>query len=133
MVDLRRIFPRRIAMGRSAYGTSATALPIRAKSAIELIPDIDSMLPEAKRIERNLGTLERESAFSSASGAKRSDNGPDALRILGNQPENCDPLHGCAMPGLSGTELTKVARETRPDLNVVLSSAYIEGDAPAPT
>ena len=65
----------------------ATVLPIRAKSAIELIPDIDSMLLEAKRIERNLGTLERESAFSSASGAKRSDNGPDALRILGNQPE----------------------------------------------
>jgi CheY-like chemotaxis protein len=52
-------------------------------------------------------------------------NGRDALRILSNQPEISALFTDVRMPGLSGTELANRARQMRPGLKVVLTSAVV--------
>jgi CheY-like chemotaxis protein len=62
-------------------------------------------------------------------------NGQGALKILETRPEIQVLFADVRMPGMSGPELTQVARRLRPDLKVVLTSGYVSreevpGDIP---
>jgi CheY-like chemotaxis protein len=54
-------------------------------------------------------------------------NGADALNILAAHREISLLFTDVRMPGMSGTELVKEARELRPDLKIVLTSGYVDG------
>jgi CheY-like chemotaxis protein len=56
-------------------------------------------------------------------------NGREALRILRFNPQISLLFTDVRMPGLSGVELARQAREMRPDLRIVLCSAYVEDEA----
>src|SRR3954454_7874682 len=62
-------------------------------------------------------------------------NGQGALKILETRPEIQVLFADVRMPGMSGPELTQVARRLRPALKVVLTSGYVSreelpGDIP---
>jgi CheY-like chemotaxis protein len=56
-------------------------------------------------------------------------DGYDALALLAKHPETAVLFSDIRLPGIDGVELAKAARELRPDLQVVLTSAYVDGTA----
>ena len=56
-------------------------------------------------------------------------SGREALRVLGFNPSVTLLFTDVRMPGLSGVELARRARELRPDLRVVLCSAYLDDES----
>jgi len=55
-------------------------------------------------------------------------SGPEALRVLSNFPEVDLLFADVRMPGgMSGVDLARAARRLRPDLPVILSSAWTAG------
>ncbi len=59
-------------------------------------------------------------------------NGPEALEILGADPDIAILLTDLGLPGMNGRELVAAARKLRPDLKVIIASGYSSGDeAPA--
>ena len=56
-------------------------------------------------------------------------NGRQALQLLEQHPEIKVLFADVRMPGMSGPELAEAARRLRPDLRVVLTSAYLGQDA----
>jgi CheY-like chemotaxis protein len=56
-------------------------------------------------------------------------SGREALRILSFNPAVTLLFTDVRMPGLSGVELARQARELRPDLRVVLCSAYLDDES----
>jgi CheY-like chemotaxis protein len=55
-------------------------------------------------------------------------NGQDALRLLSHHPEIRLLFTDVRMPGMSGVELAEAARRLRPDLKVIVTSAYVGED-----
>lgn len=53
-------------------------------------------------------------------------NGYDALALLAKHPEIAVLFSDIRLPGIDGVELAKVARGLRPDLQIVLTSAYVD-------
>jgi CheY-like chemotaxis protein len=56
-------------------------------------------------------------------------NGQDALRLLSRHPEIRLLFTDVRMPGMTGVELAAAARRLRPDLKVIVTSAYVGEDA----
>jgi CheY-like chemotaxis protein len=56
-------------------------------------------------------------------------NGRDALVLLRRHPEITVLFSDVRMPGLSGAELAAEAYKLRPDLKVILTSAYVGENA----
>ncbi|HEX6841464.1 MAG TPA: response regulator [Stellaceae bacterium] len=52
--------------------------------------------------------------------------GDDALMLLAKHPEIAVLFSDIRLPGIDGIELAKAARELRPDLSIVLTSAYVD-------
>ena len=57
-------------------------------------------------------------------------NGSDALKLLEEHPEIAVLFTDVRMPGMSGVELAKRARDLRPELRIILTSAYL-GEQPS--
>jgi CheY-like chemotaxis protein len=55
-------------------------------------------------------------------------NGQDALRLLSRHPEIRLLFTDVRMPGMTGVELAAAARRLRPDLKVIVTSAYVGED-----
>jgi len=55
-------------------------------------------------------------------------NGQDALRLLSRHPEIRLLFTDVRMPGMTGVELAEAARRLRPDLKVIVTSAYVGED-----
>jgi CheY-like chemotaxis protein len=53
-------------------------------------------------------------------------DGYDALALLAKHPEIAVLFSDIRLPGIDGVELAKAARELRPDLQIVLTSAYVD-------
>lgn len=53
-------------------------------------------------------------------------DGYDALALLAKHPEIAVLFSDIRLPGIDGVELARAARELRPDLQVVLTSAYVD-------
>src|SRR5690349_4453054 len=57
-------------------------------------------------------------------------SGNEALRILESDPTIELVLTDVMMPGISGITLAKRVMQMRPDIRILLTSAYMEDDAP---
>ena len=55
-------------------------------------------------------------------------NGQDALRLLSQHPEIRLLFTDVRMPGMTGVELAEAARRLRPNLKVIVTSAYVGED-----
>jgi len=56
-------------------------------------------------------------------------NAADALRLIEEHPEIAVLFSDVRMPGMSGFELAKRARELRPTIRIILTSAYVGEEA----
>jgi CheY-like chemotaxis protein len=88
------------------------------KAAVLVVDDQDELRAITVEMFRSLGADVYDAP-----------NGREALRILAFNPHIGLLFTDVRMPGLSGVELARRARELRPDLRVVLCSAYIEDEA----
>jgi CheY-like chemotaxis protein len=88
------------------------------KACVLVVEDEDELRATAVEMFQSLGA----EALDAASGR-------EALRILGFNPAVTLLFTDVRMPGLSGVELARQARELRPDLRIVLCSAYLEDES----
>jgi CheY-like chemotaxis protein len=88
------------------------------KSCVLVVDDEDDLRATTVEMFQSLGAE-----------AVDAPSGREALRILSFNPSVTLLFTDVRMPGLSGVELARQARELRPDLQIVLCSAYIDEES----
>ena len=89
--------------------------------AVLVVEDVPQVRATAVRIMQDLGCT----VFNAY-------NGHQALKLLQAHPEIMVLFTDVRMPGMSGPELAEAAQRLRPDLKIVLTSGYVNGeDMPA--
>ena len=81
--------------------------------AVELLREVDALLEQRATA---IAPPDRDAAG----------DGYDALALLAKHPEIAVLFSDIRLPGIDGVELAKAAAELRPDLQIVLTSAYVD-------
>ncbi len=89
--------------------------PGKAKPAVLVVEDDPRSSSIAVELFMGLGLV----VFSASSAE-------DALALLPKHPEIAVLFSDIRLPGLSGTELAEAVRKLRPDVKIVLTSAYVD-------